>query len=50
MKVAIGCDHAGFPVKEAVIEKVKDLGHEVLDMGTNSEQSVDYPDFAAKVA
>lgn len=50
MKVAIGCDHAGFPVKQAVIEKVKDLGHEVLDMGTNSEQSVDYPDFAAKVA
>lgn len=50
MKVAVGCDHAGFPVKEAVEEQVKALGHEVLDMGTYNTQSVDYPDFAAKVA
>ena len=50
MKVAIGCDHGGFPLKQAVIDKIKQLGFEVLDFGTNSAESVDYPDFAIKVA
>ena len=43
MKVAVGCDHAGFPVKEAVEEQVKALGHEVLVMGTYNTQSVTIP-------
>ncbi len=50
MKVAIGCDHAGFALKETVAQQVRCLGHEVLDMGTSSPASVDYPDYAAKVA
>ena len=50
MKIALGCDHAGFALKDTVAQQVKSLGHEVLDMGTSSEKSVDYPDFAAKVA
>ena len=50
MKVAVGCDHGGFVLKEAVINKIKQLGFEVLDFGTNSEAGVDYPDFAIKVA
>lgn len=48
-KVAIGCDHAGFPLKAQVMEYLKKHGHEVLDLGTNSEQAVDYPDFAEAV-
>jgi len=50
MKVAIGCDHGGFPLKQAVINKIKELGFELLDFGTNSSDSVDYPDYAEKVA
>ena len=50
MKVALGCDHGGFPLKQAVINKIKQLGFEVLDFGTNSSESVDYPDYASKVA
>ena len=49
MKVAVGCDHAGFPLKEFVIESVKGLGYEVLDVGTYSTDSVDFPDFTKKV-
>lgn len=50
MKIAIGCDHAGFPLKETIAEQVRQLGHEVLDCGTYSTQRADYPDFANKVA
>lgn len=50
MKIAIGCDHAGFALKDTVIKQVKQLGYEVIDCGTFSPQSVDYPDFAEKVA
>lgn len=50
MKIAIGCDHAGFTLKEAVLEQVHRLGHEVLDCGTYDTQRADYPDFADKVA
>lgn len=50
MKIAIGCDHAGFPLKETVINVVRNLGHEVVDCGTYSTERADYPDFADKVA
>ena len=50
MKVAIGCDHAGFALKETVIRVVQQLGHEVIDCGTDSPQRADYPDFADKAA
>jgi ribose 5-phosphate isomerase B len=47
MRVAIATDHAGFSLKEEVIAAVREAGHEVLDLGTWDEASVDYPDFAA---
>ena len=50
MKIAIGADHAGFPLKAAVVERLKAKGHEVADLGTHSEAPVDYPDFAHAVA
>jgi ribose 5-phosphate isomerase B len=49
MKIAVGVDHGGFPLKQTVIDELVRLGHEVLDLGTNSAESVDYPDFAAAV-
>ncbi|ACO31952.1 MULTISPECIES: ribose 5-phosphate isomerase B [Acidobacterium] len=49
MKLAIGADHAGFPLKEEVREFVKRLGHEVDDLGAYSAEPSDYPDFAEKV-
>ena len=49
MIIAIGCDHAGYPLKEAVKEKLIAEGHEVLDMGTNSTESVDYPIYGKAV-
>lgn len=51
MKIAIGSDHAGFPLKEAVRGELQRLGHEVVDLGTASgSESVDYPDFTIPVA
>lgn len=51
MNVAIGCDHAGFILKDVVINEVKRQGHTPLDLGTNSSaQPVDYPDYARAVA
>jgi transaldolase len=50
MKVAIGFDHAGFPLKECVVSVLKELGHDVTDFGTHSLAAVDYPDFARAVA
>ena len=50
MKYFIGTDHAGFEVKPFVIEYLKNKGIEVEDLGTYSNESVDYPDFAHKVA
>ena len=50
MKVAIGCDHAGFPYKQTIIRTWKKEGIEVIDKGTYSEESVDYPDFVHPVA
>ncbi len=48
MKVAVACDHAGFPLKEIVVETVRKAGHQVLDLGTDSTAPVDYPDMAEK--
>ncbi len=50
MKIAIGCDHAGFPYKDGVVAMLQQQGHMVLDFGTLSLDSVDYPDFAHAVA
>jgi ribose 5-phosphate isomerase B len=50
MKIALGSDHAGFRLKEEVAEMLKEMGHEPLNLGTFSDESVDYPDFAVKVA
>ena len=50
MRIAIGCDHGGFILKAAVVDKLKELGHEVVDFGTNSDASVDYPIYGEAVA
>ncbi len=49
MKIAIGADHAGFQLKERVKACLLELKYEVLDLGTNSTEPVDYPDFAEAV-
>jgi ribose 5-phosphate isomerase B len=49
MKIALGFDHAGFPLKQTVLEAVRQAGHEPLDLGTYTAESVDFPDFAEKV-
>ena len=50
LRVAVGSDHGGFHLKQAVIEWVRALGHVAVDLGTRDENPVDYPDFAAAVA
>jgi ribose 5-phosphate isomerase B len=50
MRIAVAADHAGFPLKQRVIDEVRKLGHEPLDLGTHSTDAVDYPDFARAVA
>src|SRR5689334_13279058 len=50
MRIAIGCDHAGFPLKAPIRSYLETEGHEVVDFGTNSEEPVDYPDFIAPAA
>ena len=49
-KIAIGCDHAGFPYKDSIVDLLKKRRIEILDFGTHSTESVDYPDFAHPVA
>ena len=49
MRVVVGSDHAGFELKQTIIDCVGNLGHEVINVGTDGPESVDYPDFAAKV-
>jgi len=46
MKIAVASDHGGFPHKASVIETIRQAGHEVLDLGTDSTSPVDYPDYA----
>jgi ribose 5-phosphate isomerase B len=50
MKIALGCDHGGWELKAAIAGVLKTLDVEVVDLGTENEESVDYPDYAAKVA
>jgi RpiB/LacA/LacB family sugar-phosphate isomerase len=49
MKIAVACDHAGFPLKDAVLAAVRSEGHEIIDLGTDSTVPVDYPDYAEKI-
>ncbi|MFH1184267.1 MAG: RpiB/LacA/LacB family sugar-phosphate isomerase [Chloroflexota bacterium] len=49
MKVAIGFDHAGFLLREAVLKAVRDTGAEAIDLGTRTPEPVDFPDIAASV-
>jgi len=46
MRVAIASDHAGFKLKQDLVRYLGELGHKVVDLGTNSEDPVDYPDYA----
>jgi len=48
--IVIGCDHAGFELKQIIVQQLKDIGLDVLDLGTDNEESVDYPDHAHPVA
>ena len=50
MKIALGSDHAGFHYKVMLLRYLLDLGHEVVDFGTDSEKSVDYPDYIRPAA
>jgi ribose 5-phosphate isomerase B len=50
MRIAVASDHRGFSVKGKILIRLAELGHQGLDYGPESSQSVDYPDFAAKVA
>lgn len=49
MKIAIGCDHAGYELKEIVKDKLTSEGYELIDLGTNSSESVDYPIYGKAV-
>jgi ribose 5-phosphate isomerase B len=49
VRIALGADHAGYPLKLAVAKHLANHGHEVLDLGTDSEESVDYPPYCAGV-
>jgi ribose 5-phosphate isomerase B len=50
MRIVLGSDHAGFEMKQEILEYVRGLGHEVLDVGANSASASDYPDFAEAMA
>jgi ribose 5-phosphate isomerase B len=50
MRLAVGCDHAGFPLKAGALRLLTSVGHSVEDLGTDSTEPVDYPDFARRVA
>ncbi len=50
MKIALGADHGGVHLKDQIAKWLRELGHEALDLGTQGEASVDYPDYARKVA
>jgi ribose 5-phosphate isomerase B len=49
MRVALGVDHRGFLIKQDLVDLLEQLGHEVVDVGTHSTESVDYPDVARDV-
>ena len=49
MRISVATDHAGFPLKQAVLDELKRLGHTPLDLGPDTPQSVDFPDYAERV-
>lgn len=49
MKIAVACDHAGFPLKAVVLDAVRSAGHEPFDLGTDSTEPVDFPDITEKL-
>lgn len=49
MRLAVASDHAGFEMKQLVVDHLKASGHDVVDLGTNDTTSVDYPDYGAAV-
>lgn len=49
MRIAVGSDHAGFALKEQLAKHLRDVGHEVVDLGAHSTDRVDYPDYGAAV-
>lgn len=50
MRIAVACDHGGYPLKETVVTAIRAAGHDVLDLGTDSADAVDYPDYAIAAA
>ena len=50
MHIAVGVDHAGFPMKGMILEELRRAGHEPIDLGTHSTDPVDYPNYALAVA
>ena len=50
MRIALAADHAGYELKDALIAWLREAGHEAIDLGTNGPESVDYPDFGARLA
>jgi RpiB/LacA/LacB family sugar-phosphate isomerase len=50
MRIVVGADHAGFDLKEVLAAYLRHRGHEVVDVGTNSDDPVDYPDYAAALS
>ena len=50
MKISIACDHGGLDLKVQLVDYIKSLGHEVVDYGTSSKDTCDYPDFAKPAA
>jgi ribose 5-phosphate isomerase B len=50
MRIAIGSDHRGFDAKRRLVPALRQMGHEVMDVGPDSSDSVDYPDYAYEVA
>jgi ribose 5-phosphate isomerase B len=49
LNVVVGADHAGYPAKAGVISRLRQLGHDVIDVGTNSDEPVDFPDVAREL-
>lgn len=49
MKIALACDHGGYPLKHAINDLILTMGHTTIDLGTDSTKSVDYPDYAEKL-
>lgn len=50
MRISVGSDHAGYPLKVVLVEHLRERGHDVLDMGTDSAEPVDYPPIVASAA